>query len=355
MLLDGETLDLSPAVETALERRAGDPRFRREIRLGQIESVTPVSGNARAAALHLAQARLDLDDAVRPAVAIAASGTHPFSADWGDVPDDERYRQLAEEFPSAVLGNVPCGLHVHVGFGPAPRVLAVYNAVRSFLPELAALAANSPFAEGKDVGLASARRPLVGAFHRTGIPPAFTSWDAFFELVDWARRGGLLPDGTHLWWDLRPHTRYGTLELRVTDAQTRVEDAAAIAGVFQTLVVVLARTVDRGDPLPVHDTLKIEENAWRAIRYGVRGTMVDLDTGVVEPARDRLGRLLERLEPVAADLGNLDSLHTAHLLLADNGAERQRYVCARLGLYGLTRWLADETVRSAQEYLSQRV
>jgi glutamate---cysteine ligase / carboxylate-amine ligase len=153
---------------------------------------------------------------------------------------------------------------------------------------------------------------------------------------------------------LRPHTKYGTLELRVADVQTRVEDATAIAGVFQCLVAFLGRRLDARVEQRVHASVRIEENAWRAMRYGIRGMMVDLDTGEAESTGGRLSRLLEQLEPFAHELGNLDALHAAQLLMADNGAERQRYVGAQRGLYGLTRWLADEIVASAHEYLSRR-
>jgi glutamate---cysteine ligase / carboxylate-amine ligase len=171
MLLDAATLDIVPAAATVLGCVDGDPRFRPEIRAGQIEIVTPVAGNARAAGLHLARARIDLQHRLESSTLIGASGTHPFSSNWGPVTDDDRYRRLAEEYGQAVAGNVPSGLHVHVGFESADRCLAVYNAVRSYLPEIAALAANSPYADGADSGLACARRPLTGAFHRSGIPP----------------------------------------------------------------------------------------------------------------------------------------------------------------------------------------
>jgi carboxylate-amine ligase len=231
----------------------------------------------------------------------------------------------------------------------------VYNAARSYLPELGALAANSPFFDGHDSHLASARRSLMGAFHRSGVPPAFRTWEDFAAFVEWGRRGRLFPDASHFWWELRPHARYGTVELRAADTQTRVEDALAVAVVFQSLAAWLAERHDAGETLPVHDTVRIEENAWRSMRYGVRGWMVDLEDGEPAPARERIGRLLDELEPVAERLGGADGLRTARALLLDNGAERQRYVEAAEGLDGLVRWLARETVASADDLLSRRV
>jgi glutamate---cysteine ligase / carboxylate-amine ligase len=355
MLLDPETLELSPSVELALALLGDDERFGHELREGQIEIRTPVCGNAVAAGISLAEARLRLAERLDGKLLVASAGTHPFSSSWGSVTPGERYRELAEEYAHATDGNLPSGLHVHVAVPGADRALSVLNAARSFLPEITALAANSPFVDGADSQLASSRSRLTLASHRAGVPPAFESWKRFVEFVEWGRRGGLLPDASHLWWDLRPHVRYGTLELRATDAQTRLEDAAAIAAVFQALVVWLARRHDDGEPLPVHETCRIAENAWRAARYGTRGWMVDHETGEPEETRSRITRLLAALVPAAESLGTTWALRTAQALVADNGADRQRFVAERDGLHGLVRWLSGETVSSAREHLEQRV
>jgi glutamate---cysteine ligase / carboxylate-amine ligase len=354
MLLDPETMEVSPSAGGVLELVAGDDRFASELRQGQIGVRTPVCGNAVAAALCLADAILSLQDRLVGALVVASSGTHPFSSAWGDVTRGQRYRELAAEFPHAVLGPVPSGLHVHVAVAGADRALAVYNAARSYLPELTALAANSPFLDGEDTGLASTRRELALAAHRSGVPPSFPSWEAYVELVEWGRRGGVFTDASQLWWDLRPHPQFGTLELRCADSQTRVDDAAAVAALFQCLLVWLASRYDEHEQLAVHDTSRIAENAWRASRYGTRGHMVDLVTGEQEETRSRISRLLEALEPTASRYGTSWALLTASTLLADNGADRQRYVAEQHGLDGLARWLADETVSSARDYLERR-
>jgi glutamate---cysteine ligase / carboxylate-amine ligase len=147
-------------------------------------------------------------------------------------------------------------------------------------------------------------------------------------------------------WDLRPHLHHGTLELRVADSHTRVEDASAVAGVFQALVLTLARRYDNDGELPVHDTHRVNENAWRAYRYGVSGWLVDLDTGRPEPTRDRLARLIGELEAAARVLQAVPQLEHARTLLAGNGADRQRYVAGRAGMNGLVSWLADATESS---------
>ena len=354
MLLDAEAFEIAPVVEEVLRAVDGDPRFKREIREGQVEIVTPVAGNAHAVGLHLAQARLDLQAPLQGRVAIAVSGTHPFSTEWGDVATSDRYRLIADEHAWSALGNIPCGLHIHVGIDRAERALAVFNAARSFLPEIAALATNSPFADGADSGLASARKPLNESFHRSGVPTSFSSWTEFDELVAWGRKGGLFPDATHFWWDLRPNPRYGTIELRIADAQTRVEDDVAVTALFHSLIAWLLERYDRGERLAVHPTIRIRENTWRAIRYGVRGWLVDLETGEPRPTRARISELLDQLQPSADALGNGSALLAARALVADNGAERQRYVADQLGLVGLTRWLAQETVSSAADYPMRR-
>jgi carboxylate-amine ligase len=343
MLVCPETLDLAPANEQVLSWLGGAPEFQRELRASQIEIVTPVCRNAAGIEAALIAGRRRLLHALAGRFAVVSAGAHPFARDYGMLSDNDRYRMIEDEYRWAARRSVLCGLHVHIGVGGADRTLAVYNAMRSFLPEVAALAANSPFFEGEDTELCSIRPKLLGALSRTGVPPVFPRWADFVAFLDWGRSGGLFPDGSFLWWDLRPHTGFGTLELRVADAQTRVEDAAAIAGFAQTIVAWLAERFDREGALPIHEGHRIAENAWRAMRYGVRGELVDLDSGRREPTRERIGRLLETLAPIAGELGNTSQLEAAGVLLAGNGADRQRYVAKRDGLAGLVSWLACET------------
>ena len=354
MLLDPDTLELSPSVELAPEPLGDDGPFDHEVRGGQVEIATPACGNAIAAAIYLAEARLRLSEDLDGHFVIAAAGTHPLSSAGKPATTRERFQQLADDHLRAPRGSAPCGLHVHVAVPGADRALAVFDAVRSFLPELTALAANSPFLNGVDTGLASARSRLALANHRAGVPPPFVTWERFVDFVEWGRRGGLFPDASHSWWDLRPHPRYGTLELRAADAQTRAEDTAAVAAVFQALVAWLAGRYDDGEELLVHGTSRIAENVWRATRDGTRGWMVDLESGEPQETRSRVSRLLEALEPAAQRQGTAWALLTAQSLLADNGAHRQRYVAEEHGVGELASWLATETVSSARDYLGQR-
>jgi carboxylate-amine ligase len=349
MLLDPVTLDVAPRSEHVLSRLAGDGKFHRELLAAQLEIVTPVLQSAPEIARCLASARRQLVDALHGEVLIAGSGVHPGATQPAVVSASARYAAQEREYRWAVTGcGQTFGLHIHVAVPGPDRALAVYNALRSYLPELIALGANAPIYQGRDTGLCSVRPKLTEAFSRAGVPPSFASWDDFLTLIEWGRRSGSFPDHSHLWWDLRPHPTYGTLEIRVPDAQTRSEDAGAIAGVVQALAVHLAARFDAGETLPVHSSLLITENRWRALRHGLRGWLADLDTGDVRPTRLRLLGLLEELREAAASVGAEDALAHARTLAAGNGAERQRYVAAREGLPGLLAWLARESCNHQQ-------
>jgi carboxylate-amine ligase len=349
MLVDPHSFDLAPVVDEVLGWCGGDRRFYRELRAAQLEIVTPVCASAADACRELASARRELVELLDGRYRLLAAGTHPFSTRHGEITDAERYRQLADEYTFAATRSLVCGLHVHVAVSDHCRALAVYNALRSYVPELAALGANSPFVDGADAGMASVRPKFNEVYPRSGIPPLFDDWSQFVAFVDWGRRGGLFPDATHCWWEMRPHPVHGTIEIRVADTQTRLGDATAIVAIIQALAAMLAARWDAGESLPRHDTHRITENAWRAHRYGVRGWLVDLDTGRRMETRERLIRLIEELEPYARSFGATEQLRDARALVVGNGAERQRYVAEREGTLGLARWLADETEASAAD------
>jgi carboxylate-amine ligase len=349
MLLDPETLDLSPSIEEVLALVRYDERFSRELRPAQIELITPVCPTAWDAWHELRSARQTLIEALDGQLRIASAGTHPLSKRWGEITDAERYRQIADEYTWVAARSVICGLHVHIAVPGADRALAVYNALRSYLPELAAISANSPFVEGYDTAMASIRPKISQGFPRSGIPPRFGSWAEFLRFVNWGRDGGLFPDATHFWWDMRLHPIHGTIEIRVCDAQTHVLDSASIIGFIQALVGWLAARYDAGDRLPIFPGHVIVENAWRANRYGIHGWLVNLDSGEALTARERILQLLEWTSPYATYFDRHESIRDVRPLLLGNGADRQRYVAEREGLEGLTRWIADETERSAYE------
>ena len=347
MLVDPETLELAPVNDEVVALFDESSPYRKELRATQIEIVTPVCSTAKEACEALADARRTLVAALESRVRILAAGTHPTSTAWGSVSADERYQMLADEYEWAALRSVMCGLHVHVAVGGADRTLAVHNALRSYLPELAALATNSPFAEGRDTGLCSIRAKLNEMFPRSGVPPVFDTWEEYVSFLDWGRHGGLFPDSSHLWWDLRLHPTYGTVEIRVCDAQTTVSEAAAVASVVHALVAWLALNYDAGEPLRRGDYFRIRENSWRALRHGVNGWLVDLDSGEQRSTGEELAVLLDALEPVARTLGTEEQLSDARRLISGSGADRQRYVAEREGMDGLVRRLVSETERAA--------
>ena len=343
LLLDPVRFQPVDAVEDVLARVAGDSRFKPELRCAQLELVTPPASTVADVARELAAARRILVERLRGTVRVAAVGTHPTSTTVSALTARRRSREIGRELRWLLRAGIPCSLHVHVAVDGADRAVAVFDALRSYVPELAALAANSPYFEGRDTGLASTRLKLRDDGPRSGIPPAFGSWDAYADFVAWGARGGVVPDPSFHWWDLRLNGAQGTIELRAADAQTRLDDAAGIAAVCQALVASLVDRYDAGDALPVHETHRIAENRWRALRDGLDGELVDLVDGTPRPTRERLRELVGELEPYAAALGCERELGAAALLVTANGAVRQRAVAAAVGVGGLAELLAEET------------
>jgi carboxylate-amine ligase len=217
----------------------------------------------------------------------------------------------------------------------------VYNGLRAHLPALAALAANAPFYEGRDTGLASVRPKIGELLPRQGVPPAIESWESYADALRWGVAARVLSSHSAWWWELRLHPAFGTLELRVPDGQTTVADAAAVAAVMQALVAWLGRRHDAGEVLAPAPTWRIEENRWSACRHGVEGTMADLRTGARRSTREVLHGLLDAVAPIAADLGGAAQLDRARALVEVNGAMAQRSVAAATGMPGLGEWLAE--------------
>lgn len=341
MLLDPETLDLAPRAAAALAALGGDPRFKPEMPAAQLEIVLPPAARASAVGEQLAQARRELAGALEGIARPAAAGAHPFASPIGELNPGGRYESIAARYGQVAGRQLVCALHVHVAVGHADRALAVYNALRSYLPHLAALAANAPLHDRGDTGLASVRPTIGGMLPRQGVPPPIASWEAFAEDLVWGARTGAVPEPRRWWWELRPNPAFGTLEVRVADAQTTPADAAALAAVAQSLVAWLAGRVAAGESLATAPSWRIAENRWSACRFGVEGELADLDTGELASTRSRLAALLDELAPVAAELGCLAELAHARTLVVANGAIRQREVAARDGARGLAMWLAD--------------
>lgn len=346
MLLDPSTLDLAPRCEQALAALGGDTRFKPELVAAQIEIVTPPRRTVADAAQVLREARRHLLAALDGRALVAAAGAHPFAAALGELHGDARYGELAVEFASVARRQLVFGLHVHVAISGAERAVAVHDALRSYLPDLAGLAANAPFHEGRDTGLASVRPMIAATLPRQGVPPALGSWEAFERALSWGEAAGVLPARQRWWWELRLHPTLGTIELRLADMQTTVDESAAYAAVVHSLVTWLAERVGDGERLPVAPTWRIAENRWWAARYGLDASFADLVTGEREPLRARLERLFDELAPVAVRLGCAAQLERARALAAGpGGAAHQRAAALeRGGLDGLVGWLAERAL-----------
>jgi carboxylate-amine ligase len=343
MLLDPETLDLLPRAPELIDA-AGDARFKLEMPAAQLELSLPPERGVPEAIAALAAARRDLAAAAAPFGRLAAAGVHPFADALGRLNEDPRYAFTEREYGEIARRQLVCALQVHVAVGGADRSLAVYNGMRPWLPLIAALAANAPFHDGRDTGMASIRPKIAEQLPRQGMPPAIASWESFADALAWGAASGTVPDSRRWWWELRPHPAFGTLEVRVPDAQATVADAAAVTAVVHALAGLLAARHDAGERIETADVWRLEENRWAAARWGMDAELADLRTGARTPARECLAALLAELAPVAAELGCADELATASALGERNGAVRQREVAAEGGLRAVAAWLADAYV-----------
>jgi glutamate---cysteine ligase / carboxylate-amine ligase len=323
-LLDPSTLDLAPRAREVLAALGADPRFTLELPAAQLEIVLPPAATAGEAIAGLAAARRALIAAVDGELRFATSGVHPFTAPLGVLNTGERYDRIAERYGDVARAQLVSALQTHVAVRGADRALAVYNALRAELPLIAALAANAPIHAGRDTGMASVRAHIGSLLPRQGVPPALASWEAYAAAL------GKLRDPGEWWWEVRPHPRYGTLEIRVPDAQASIDDAGAIVAVVHATVGWLAERFDAGETLPARERWEIEEDRWLAARHGAAG-----------PLNARVHALLDALEPVAERLGCAGELQHARTLAAEDGAQRARACFAARGAHGLTEALAD--------------
>ena len=254
-------------------------------------------------------------------IALAATGTHPWSP-WQEqrIIDTPHYRRNDEILRYVVWRNNTFGLHVHVAINGADRAVRVASALRNYLPELLAFSASSPFVENCYTHLHSARTQIfTRMFPRCGVPDPFDGWADYERYVRFLYDTGSITEHTQIWWSVRPHLAFPTVEVRICDGQPQLAEAQSLAALVYALTARLARALDDGEPLPSYPNRLIEENLWRAIRYGLGGDMIDLATGGVRPTRDAVYELIEWSLPVAEELGA-----AAHITLPGaNAAERQ--------------------------------
>jgi carboxylate-amine ligase len=349
-LVDTESLELVSRVEAILSAFEGEPvepRIKPELLQSVVEVSTRISAGVAEAIDDLADLRARLRWAAAESGAqIVSAGTHPFSRyESQEVTERPRYAALSASLGWLAARQLVFGLHVHAGVGSADKAIACADGLRSALPELLALSANSPFWQGRATGLASTRVKVAECLPRSGLPPALSSFEEFERLVERGVATGVFPDYTHIWWDVRPHPRLGTVEVRVCDAQTRVESVAALAALVQSLVATLGSAFECGDSTPTAPDLLIEENRWRAARDGLEARLIDVEHDAERPAPDAIRALVERCAPAAEALGCADELELVEeILQRGNGADEQRRVYEESdSLLDVARRLAEET------------
>jgi carboxylate-amine ligase len=333
LLLDARTFEPLPVAAAVVERAGAPPWLKRELPAAQVELVTQPHASVADALDELRVAREALARAADGIARPAAAALHPTAPAEAEVSEGEHYGQVFARYGCIARRQLLGALQVHVAVGGADRTLAVYNALRGLMPELAALAAAAPFHDGRDSGLASMRPLVAGQLPRQGVAPPIASWEAFAADLRWGARAGGVPEPASWWWELRPHVRFGTLEMRVPDVQPTIAAAAGVAGFATALVAWLVARHDAGEALPVAPDWRIAENRWAALRDGVEATLADLVTGEPVPARERLHGLVDAVAAHAA----AGALEPTRALIERNTALQLR----EAGLRGAAAWLAD--------------
>jgi glutamate---cysteine ligase / carboxylate-amine ligase len=324
-LLDARSLGLVPRFEELREGASADPVLADSVAGALISSEIEIrSGRgadlSAAVAAQRERRRRLFALAADHGVALGATGTHPWS-DYREqhIIDTEHYHRVEEGLKYVAWRNNTFSLHVHVGVRGADRAVLVCDRLRPVLPLLLAISANSPFLDGRDSGLHSARTQIfTKSFPRCGVPDAFGSWPAFADYIDFLVKTRSIVEYTQVWWSIRPHFSFGTVEVRICDAQMTGSESESLAGLIVACVAQAARDVDEGVPFTDLPRRLIEENVWRAVRHGLDGELLDLDRAEAYPAGEALERLLTWSAPVRAELG----IEIA--LPALNGAQRQR-------------------------------
>jgi len=324
-LLDPSTLDLVNRFEElqlAAQGTALEPHLVGELIASEVEVRTGRCDAFADAAARLGERREQLRALAEPlGIGLSAVGTHPWSP-WQEqrIIDTPHYRRNDELLRYVVWRNNSFGLHVHVGVNGPDRAIRVCSALRAYLPELLALSASSPFVEGVFTHLHSARTQIfTRMFPRCGIPDALAGWDEWERYVRFLYETRSIGEHTQIWWSVRPHLAFPTVEIRICDAQPDLGEARSLAALCYALTARLARALDEGEPLPELPHRLLEENLWRAIRWGLSGELIDFEREEPVPARARLEQLVEWVRPVAEELGAAEWLAVPER----NAAERQ--------------------------------
>ncbi|MDX6520670.1 MAG: glutamate---cysteine ligase / carboxylate-amine ligase [Gaiellales bacterium] len=358
-ILDPETLEMTGGFEQLAAAGAEHPALEGmiagELILSEIEVKTGKCDSFSEAVNAMARRRIDLSDvAERVGYRLCAAGTHPWSR-WQDqrIIDTPHYQIVESTLRYVAWRNNTFGLHVHVAIRGADRAIAVNSALRTVLPELLAFSGSSPWMEGRHTHLHSTRTEIfTRMFPRCGIPDSFADWDEYAGFVRFLVETRSIKEHTEIWWSVRPHQAYPTVETRICDGQPEFARAAGLAGLMVALTADFARRFDAGERLPEYPGRDLEENLWRAIRWGMSGELIDLAARRSIPARERLEQMIEQVSDTAAELGitpHLDALRGPTLseqageLMAAGADPRELWPDA-----------VERTRESAREWINQR-
>lgn len=332
-IVDATTGELVPRIEEIMARLPKElcEFVSYELFQSVMEIKTPPCATAAETEKHLRELRGRVNSwAAACGASLASAGTHPFSR-YRDqkITDQERYKQVIKTLRWIAQREVIFGQHVHVAVPDEERVIEAHNRLSEKAPLLLALSSNSPFWQGYDTGFESSRVKIFETFPRAGLPPAFSDYEAFEAYVDLMVGSGAMDDYTYCWWDVRPHAKIGTIELRILDSQTSLKYTTALTALTQCIV---ADALEADAPRGPYNKDLAEENKWRASRHGMDAAFYDAEAGTTTPARDVAGDLVERLKPHAQDLGCEGELEgVLEIVEGGTGSRRQREVYENSG------------------------
>src|SRR2546425_3750459 len=318
-IVDPKTRELRSHVSEFLEegKMILGEAIKPEMIQSMIEVGTGVCKNIQEARTDITRLRSIISGlAAKTGLVIVAASTHPFSH-WQDqkIYDDERYELLVQELQTVARSLLIFGLHVHVGVADPERRIHIMNAARYFLPHVLALTTSSPFWMGHNTGLKSYRTEVFKQFPRTDIPDHFDSYSGFQRYVELLVKTGCINDGKKIWWDLRPHPYFPTLEFRICDIPTRVDDTIAIAALFQAIVAKLTKLIEKNLGFRLYRRMLIQENKWRAVGWGVAGKMIDFREHKEVPTRDLIRELLDFVDDIVDELDSRKEIEHIHTIL----------------------------------------
>ena len=309
-------------------------QVKHEMHQSIVETGTKICENVGELRIEMHRTRGELIAAAeRAGLQVAAAGTHPFSS-WIDqvISPGERYENIVEELQQLARSLLIFGMHIHVAMPDKQTTIDMMNMVRYFLPHLLSLSTSSPFWMGRNTGLKSFRTTVFRRFPRTGVPELFQSWSEYENFVNLLVHLNCIDNPKKIWWDVRPHPVFGTLEFRMCDVTTKVEEACAIAALTQAIVVKLHRLYTSNQSWRIYRRALIEENKWRAARYGIEGKLVDFGKELEVPTKILIPEMLELVDDVVDDLGSRSAVNYVHTILNEGtSAERQLRVFEQTG------------------------